>query len=87
MNTASTGGDSEIRLLNLQMKGYEESLLAPAEAICQLLSSNFPFQMTHPPFFLAPTEATHAEREADSHPSETPDLIRTSDSSFLQGQW
>lgn len=63
-NTASRRGDSETRLLNLQRKGCEESLLSPAEALCQFLFSDLPFEATHPPFL--------PEREGRLHPSETP---------------
>lgn len=59
-NTASMRGDSEIRFLNLKRKGCEESLLSPAEALCQSLFSNLLVQTTHPLLFPAPTEATHA---------------------------
>lgn len=54
------GGDSETRFLNLNRKECKESLLPPAEAIYQFLSSNFPADTMLPPFSPAPPEATRA---------------------------
>lgn len=47
-------GDSEIRFLNLKKNGCKESLLPPAEAICQFLSSNLLSETTHLLSFLLP---------------------------------